>query len=236
MTKTSSPSSPPFFKGVHAYFLGLSPTFTKPATKALHDRGGNVISLLHKAATTSASKQLPAEVTHVLCSDTYKNASPAYILKALGVGGPLPPLVKVVRAPWISECIQKKQCVSTAPFEIDMNASPTLGSVLDKHPANQQQGASRSNGKRPRPHPSSNPFADDSLPPAQPLLQGRTPKRLSYPFISPTQHWLMYDVGLLHLRPSSSFCDNPRVIAILPYHLPLLRGRCASPLLTWTRR
>ena len=214
--KPSSSSS--FFKGVHAYFLGLSNTFAKPATEALHRAGGKVISpkpqiapLFQKAAAASANKQLPAEVTHVLCDDKYKDASPASILKALGVEGPLPSSVKVVRQPWLSECIRKKQCMDTAPFEIDMNAAPIAsadggvgGGVLGKHsaPGEQQQSASSNNGKRPRPPTPSNanPFADDSLPPAPPLLQGRKPTRLSYPFIPPNQEWLMYDVGLLHLQ------------------------------------
>eukprot|EP00624_Nannochloropsis_granulata_P006971 evm.model.NODE_5640_length_1880_cov_30.835638.1 len=205
MTLSTAKPSSSFLNGVHVYFLGLSSTFAQPATKALQAKGGRVIppkipSFFQKAAVVSVSKHLPPDMTHLLCGDKYQDASPASILKDLGVEGPLPSSIKVVHHSWLSECLKMKKCVDSAPFEIDMKAKPVApadgggGGVLGKHPArvDQQQGAS-TNGKRPRSAVSSNLFADDSLPPAPPLLQGHTPKRLSYPFIPPDQEWLVYD-------------------------------------------
>ncbi|GAB5032612.1 bifunctional polynucleotide phosphatase kinase [Nannochloropsis oceanica] len=250
---TAKPSSSSFLKGVHVYFLGLSNTFAQPATKALQANSGRVIppkisSFFQKAAAVSVSKHFPPDMTHVLCGDKYQDASPASILMDLGVEGPLPSSIKVVHHSWLSECLKMKRCVDTTPFEIDMQAKPFAPAedggggggggggdrggddVSGKHPArgDQPQGAS-TNGKRPRLDISSNIFADDSLPPAPPLLQGHTPKRLSYSFIPPNQEWLMYDVGLLHLRVHPAAAAAAAAAASINYNTESIPESCTSP-------
>ena len=177
-----------------------------------------------KAVADSVGKSLPQGVTHVLCDpDICRQSSPDSILRALDVQGPLPSSVVVVRLPWLSECLRLGHRVDTGPYEVDMNAAPTRlpedgltpgRGVKHKtcpdeatQSTEEDEGPTAPRHKRPRIIK----CQDDTLLPAPPLLESREPpRRLSFPFLPPSQVWSLHDLGLLHLRVQNADTEAPR--------------------------